>query len=57
MNQADLEDQIERWVERQQDRLDKRFLKGDLTQEEYDIQCKLISNEADQRYRQQTSNR
>lgn len=51
------EEQVERWVELQYDRLDDRFLKGELTQEEYNAQTKLLTNEAEQKYREQISGR
>lgn len=37
------EEQIEIAVERMQDGLDKRFLRSDMTQAEYDRRCRAIS--------------
>jgi hypothetical protein len=42
------EDQIERIVERMFDSLDKKFLKGLLTTEEYRLECKKICDWANQ---------
>lgn len=40
------EDEIERSVERKMDILDRRLLKGELTQEEYNIQVKNLAQVA-----------
>lgn len=44
------EDQIERMVERMFDSLDKRFTKGELTEEEYRVESKQISDWAEKQY-------
>jgi len=44
------EDHIERWVERQMDKVDLRFMKGELSTEEYEKEMRRISNEADVYY-------
>lgn len=44
------EDQIERMVERMFDSLDKRFSRGQLTDEEYRVECKKISDWAEKQY-------
>jgi len=44
------EDQIERWVERQMDKVDLRYMKGELSTEEYEKEMKRISYEADVYY-------
>lgn len=46
------EDQIERAVERKTDALDAAFLRGSLTQAEYDLECKRIADWAELQYRQ-----
>jgi hypothetical protein len=45
------EDQIERIVERETDRLDKALMKGVLTQEEYDREIIVLDKWASQQYR------
>jgi uncharacterized membrane protein len=44
------EDRIELWVERQMDKADHRYFKGELTTEEYKNEMKRISYEADVYY-------
>jgi uncharacterized membrane protein len=44
------EDHIERWVERQMDKVDLRYMKGELSTEEYKKEMKRISYEADVYY-------
>ena len=44
------EDQIERWVEMMVDRLDMKYSIGRLSEEEYRIELKKISKQADQYY-------
>lgn len=41
------EDHIELWVERQIDKADHRYFKGELTTEEYKKEMKRISSEAE----------
>lgn len=55
MNFNELEDQIERWVERQCDRLDARFFNDDMSQEEYETQYSLITRQAEEMYKNKTS--
>lgn len=45
-------DQIERIVEKKMDRLDARFLRGDLSQDEYDAEIKQLDRWADAAIRQ-----
>jgi hypothetical protein len=45
------EDQIERQVERMIDHIDRRFLNGWMTQEEYDIAIWEVDRWAEARYR------
>lgn len=44
------EDQIERHVERMIDRLDVRFVRGALTQAEYDLRMRAIDDWAQREY-------
>jgi hypothetical protein len=44
------EDQIERWVETMIDRLDMKYSIGRLSEEEYSVELKKISEQADQYY-------
>lgn len=44
------EDRIELWVERQIDKVDHRYFKGELTREEYEKEMKRISYEAEVYY-------
>lgn len=44
------EDRIELWVERQIDKVDLRYFKGELTREEYEKEMKRISYEAEVYY-------
>jgi hypothetical protein len=44
------EDQIERWVERQYDRLDELYCKDKISKEQYEQQCLLINEEAEKLY-------
>ncbi len=41
------EDSIEISLERAVDRLDKRFMNGDMTQEQYNIELKALYDKAD----------
>lgn len=41
------EDQIERMVERMYDSLDKKYMKGELTEEEYRVECQKINDWAE----------
>lgn len=45
------EEQIELRVERMFDQLNKKFMSGRLTEEEYRVECKKISDWADQQYK------
>lgn len=45
------EDQIERKVERMIDALDKSFMNGDMTQEQYDTEMKSIDDWAQEQYK------
>jgi hypothetical protein len=47
------ESQIEIWVERQVDRLDKRFMNNKITAEEYDVEIYNIYKQAEQLYDKQ----
>lgn len=42
------EDQIERWVERAYDALDKEFMATSMTQEEYDCKSLAIAKKAEE---------
>lgn len=44
------EDQIERWVEMMIDRLDMKYSTGRLSEEEYSLELKKISEQADKYY-------
>ncbi len=44
------EDQIERWVERQFDRLDARLMSGDIDQETYNLAAFAIHEKANAEY-------
>ena len=44
------EDQIEFQVERATDRLDKRFMAGEITEAQYREECYAISDWADKQY-------
>ena len=44
------EDQIERYVERRTDELDRQLTNGDLPQVSYDEECRLLARWADTRY-------
>lgn len=44
------EEQIERMVQRRTDAIDRRFMAGKLTQEEYDAEMAALSVEADRLY-------
>jgi hypothetical protein len=44
------EDEIERWVEMQIDRLDMKYTIGRLSQEEYEIAVKEVSAQASKYY-------
>lgn len=46
------EDQIERIVERQMDKLDLQYTKGMLTNEEYEAEVRELDNWANDEYRQ-----
>ena len=46
------EEQIERRVEKQTDRIDRYFMNGDITREEYDERIKELSQWAEKQYNQ-----
>ena len=43
-------EQIERRVEKRTDRIDARFMNGELSQEQYDAEMKALSAWADEQY-------
>jgi hypothetical protein len=43
-------EQIERRVEKSTDRIDSRFMSGELSQEQYDAEMKALSAWADEQY-------
>lgn len=45
------EDQIERKVEREMDKLDRKLMDGLITQEQYDLEVDALERWSDQQYR------
>ena len=50
-----LEDQIERWVERMVDQLDRRYMTTDLSQEDYESEMKKICIHGEELYKKAVS--
>lgn len=51
MNQMKLsEEQIERRIEKATDRLDRQFMNGSITQEEYDAEIKALDEWANEQF-------
>lgn len=49
------EDQIERHIELRMDRLDRKFMNSEMTQEEYDKRVKELDAWADQQFRDEVA--